>query len=91
MVLLSFPPELFPRWPLIASLRVRLRRTMPFALGVFFMTDLPGDTPGSVPAIALGVGARAAFLAKSLVVLLADGKSLPIRVADAIHGSKTIL
>jgi hypothetical protein len=64
---------------------------MLFALGGFFMADLPGDTSGAVLAVTLGVGARAAFLAKPLVVLLADGKNLPIRVADAIHALKIIL
>jgi hypothetical protein len=54
-----------------------------------FFADLPGDAPGAVLAIPLGVGAGAAFPAVSVVIFLADGKGFSFRMVDAIHGYNT--
>jgi hypothetical protein len=56
-----------------------------------FFADLPGDAPGAVLAIPLGVGAGAAFLAVSVVIFLADGEGFSIRMGDAIHGYESCL
>jgi hypothetical protein len=48
--------------------------------------DLPADALGAIPAVSLGVGAGAAFLAVPLVIFLADGKDFPLWMVDAIHG-----
>jgi hypothetical protein len=60
---------------------------MPFA----FLADLPADAPGAILAVALGVGAGAAFLAVPLVIFLADGKGFPFWMVDAIHGYESCL
>jgi hypothetical protein len=54
------------------------------------LANLPTDTLAAVLAVALRVGADTAFLAMPLMVLLTDGKSLPVRVADAIYNFPSI-
>jgi hypothetical protein len=58
----------------------------PLWLNFFLFADLPGDAPGAVLTVSLGVGAGAAFFAVSVVIFLADGKGFSFRMVDAIHG-----